>query len=251
MPQNLLVRSTPLRFKNPPIIEAVIGIYVPELPDSILKAFQDASSQLSELGFVDQAPRMHHNFNIELEAGSSSLERKELGYQYIRPDRSFAAQFLKNGFLFSQIGSYSTWEEFTLLAKTLWDIYQSIVGATEVVSFQVRYINKLFIPTMKDWENYIRIYPYLPPEVPQGISEYFSRIVMPIENPPGQLTHQQAILPPEREGHLTMLFDNDFQFSGLGLPISSLWSRIDEVRGLKDNYFDYFLTPLMKESFNA
>jgi hypothetical protein len=48
-----------------------------------------------------------------------------------------------------------------------------------------------------------------------------------------------------------MLLDNDFQFSAIGVPLSAVWEKIDEVRTVKDEYFDKFLTPLMKESFNA
>jgi len=251
MTERLSAQPGRLHFKKPPIVEAVIGIAVPELPESVIEDFKNAASRMKSLGFEVQVPRMHHNFNINVEAGDSSLEKKELGFQYFRPDRSFAVQFLRNGFLFSQLGSYTNWEDFTGLAKELWNVYQEIVGVTEIASFQVRYINKLFIPEMKEWEKYINVYPYLPADVPQLISEYFARIVMPIERPPGRLTHQQAVLPPERDGFLTFLFDNDFQFSGLGLSVSSLWSKIDEVRVIKDDYFDRFLTPLMKESFNA
>jgi uncharacterized protein (TIGR04255 family) len=77
------------------------------------------------------------------------------------------------------------------------------------------------------------------------------RLAMQITNPPGRLTHQQTFLPPEREGFITMLLDNDFQFSALGIQLSSIWSKIDEVRTIKDDYFDKFLTDKMKESFDA
>jgi hypothetical protein len=83
------------------------------------------------------------------------------------------------------------------------------------------------------------------------MSEFFMRISMPISNPPGRLNHVQAILPPEREGFATAILDNDFQFSAIDTRISGLWTRIDEVRDIKNHYFLKFLTPTMKEQFDA
>jgi uncharacterized protein (TIGR04255 family) len=240
-------------FKNPPIIEAVIGIYIPELPESVIEDFRNAAAELSKLGYQSQKPRTQHKYQIKVEDGVSSFEGVDssIGFQFIHADQSFAVQFLRNGFVFSQLGRYTSWENFTNSAKELWNAYLKIVGSVELLSFQVRYINKLYIPEHQPWENYIKIYPFIPEDVPQDVFEYFMRLAMPIENPSGRLNHQQAILPLEREGFLTMLLDNDFQFSAIGVPLSVIWDKIDEARNVKDEYFGKFLTPLMKESFNA
>jgi uncharacterized protein (TIGR04255 family) len=71
------------------------------------------------------------------------------GFQYLHRDRSFAVQFLRSGFIFSQLGNYKSWEEFTHAAKEIWNIYLEIVGAVELISFNVRYINKLFVPELQ------------------------------------------------------------------------------------------------------
>ena len=242
-----------MNFKKPPIVEAVIGITIPALPESAIEDFRDAAAQLLTLGFALQEPRSNHDFQIKVEQGVSSFvgNDQQMGFLYVSADRGFAVQFLRTGFVFSQLGNYSDWEHFTGIAKELWAIYIHIVGSVELQSFQVRYINKLFVPQSEPWENYIRVYPYFPPEVPPIIFEFFMRLAMPITNPPGRLTHQQAFLPPEQEGFLTMLLDNDFQFSALGVQLSSIWTKIDEIRTIKDDYFDKFLTDKMKESFNA
>ena len=48
----------------------------------------------------------------------------------------------------------------------MWSAYLKIVGSVELQSFRVRYINKLFIPEHAAWEDYIRVYPFIPEEVP-------------------------------------------------------------------------------------
>jgi len=242
-----------MNFKKPPIVEAVIGITIPMLPESAIADFRTANAELSSLGFELQKPRTLHDFQIKVEEGISSFvgNDRELGFLYMRSDRGFAVQFLRTGFVFSQLGNYTDWEHFTGIAKQVWAIYIGIVGSVELQSFQVRYINKLFLPQIEPWENYIKVYPFLPPDVPQAIFEFFMRLAMQIDNPPGRLTHQQTFLPPEKEGFLTMLLDNDFQFSALGIPLSSIWGKIDEVRTIKDDYFEKFLTDKMREAFNA
>jgi uncharacterized protein (TIGR04255 family) len=242
-----------LGFKTPPIIEAVIAVTIPELPESVVESLRDAKGELSLMGFIVQLPKTKHDFQIKVEEGISSFEASDqpIGFQYIQGDRSFAVQFLRTGFIFSQLGNYSSWEEFTDFAQKVWSVYVKIVGLVELSSFNVRYINKLYVPDGQPWQYFIKIYPYIPEEVPQQVAEYFMRIVMPIASPQGRLSHQQAILPPEKEGFFTMLFDNDFQFSAIGVPLSALWKRINETREIKNDYFDKFLTDLMKGTFNA
>jgi uncharacterized protein (TIGR04255 family) len=234
-------------------MEAVIAVTISELSESVVSDLGDAKATLAALGFEVQVPRTKHEFQLKFEEGVSSFAgtNTPYGYQYFRGDRSFGVQFLRSGFVFSQLGNYTSWEDFTQAAKQVWSAYVRIVGAVELVSFNVRYINKLFLPELRPWQDFIKIYPFIPEDVPQEISELFMRISMPILDPPGRLSHQQAILPPEREGFATVILDNDFQFSAIGTPISGLWNRIDEVRGLKNDYFDKFLTPKMKEQFNA
>jgi uncharacterized protein (TIGR04255 family) len=234
-------------------MEAVIAVTVSELSESVVPDLGNARASLASLGFEVQLPRTKHDFQIRIEEGVSSFAGKDLpyGFQYFRSDRSFAVQFLRSGFVFSQLGSYTSWEDFTEAARKLWNVYLGIVGAVELVSFNVRYINKLFIPELRPWQDFIKIYPSIPEEVPQGFSELFMRITMPIEHPAGRLSHQQAILPPEREGFATVILDNDFQFSAIGNTMSGLWKGIDEVRDLKNDYFLKFLTPAMKEQFDA
>jgi len=242
-----------LHFKNPPIMEAVIAVTISELPEAVVCDLGDAKDELATLGFEVQLPRHRHEFQIKVEEGVSSFAGKDMpyGFQYFRRDRSFAVQFLRNGFIFSQLGNYTSWEEFTQAARQVWSVYMRILGAIELDSFNVRYINKLFLPELQPWQDFIKIYPFIPEEVPQEISELFMRISMPIQSPPGRLSHQQVMLPPEREGFATVILDNDFQFSAIGTPMSSLWKRIEEVRELKNDYFDKFLTSKMKDQFNA
>jgi len=247
-------KMTRVRFKRPPITEAIVGVSIIQLPPELVAMFDAGKTRLSDLGYTQSAPISQHQIQFKLENGklSSSPDSDELlGTRFISASGKHVAQFSRTGFIFNQIGEYSTWEEFTSEAKSLWQAYLEICGTVEAESFQVRYINKLFLPNGVPTENNVRVYPFLPPDLPQDIIDSFMRIKLPIAQPLGSLTHQQILLPPEREGFQTLLFDNDFRFSALQIPLGKLWEHIEKVRDIKDKYFVDFLTDNMKESFNA
>jgi uncharacterized protein (TIGR04255 family) len=241
-----------MQFKNPPIVEAVIGFTIAQLPEAILEDFHRASDRLAEMGYTEAKRRQHQNVTFSVVEGDVHTEMMQLGWQFQSQQKPFTVQFLRTGFLFSQTGSYTSWEDFTRDARDLWQMYIDLTGLTEVQMYQVRYINKLFIPEGVDWSEYVTVYPFLPPEIPQGVNEYFCRLVMPMKDPLGpRLVHQQALLPPEKMGFVSFLLDNDFQFSALGIAVSELWTKVDEVRDIKDWYFEVFTTKKSKECFDA
>ncbi len=120
-----------------------------------------------------------------------------------------------------------------------------------IAQYSVRYINKILIPLGEPTENYVSLYISVPPDLPQAIFEPYLRLAFRLENPTGMLTHQQGILPPEKEGFASILLDNDFSFPASDLTLESLWPAIDCVRDTKDYYFFNMLTDKMKETFDA
>jgi len=245
--------ATPRRFKNPPIVEAVIAVNIPELSISVLGQFHSMISSLADAGYLMQAPVTKHDFQISVEKGQSrtQIEDALVGYRFIDLNHKFSFQFLRTGFVFSQRGKYESWEIFTAEAKRIWDRFIHIVGSVEPISFQVRYINKLFLPVGRRLEDFLKLYTFLAPDLPQVIYNQLLRLTLPIENPQGVLNHTQAFLAPEKEGFLTLLLDNDFTFPLIGTPLSALWIKIDGVRNVKDEIFLQMLTDEMKETFDA
>jgi uncharacterized protein (TIGR04255 family) len=74
---------------------------------------------------------------------------------------------------------------------------------------------------------------------------------MEVAEPPGRFIHTQAILPPEKEGFVTLIFDNDFRFPVAGKSEAQIWEMLESVRELKDRYFVYLTTEKMRDTFNA
>ena len=77
------------------------------------------------------------------------------------------------------------------------------------------------------------------------------RLTLPINEPQGQLIHQQILIPPDKPNFSALLLDNDFRFSALTLTVEEVWDQLEKVRTVKDYYFDVFTTDKMQETFNV
>jgi uncharacterized protein (TIGR04255 family) len=250
---SLTTRDRPKRFKNPPIIEAIIAVTIRQLPESALVTLEGLSAPMSVLGYALEKAMTSHAVGFAIENGISNAWTGDepAGFQFFSSDRRFAFQVLRTGLVFSQLGRYETWELFTAEAKKVWDIYLAAVGEVDLVEYRVRYINKVLIPMGEPSERYVRLHISVPPDLPQAIFNPYLRLMFMLSDPPGTLTHQQGILPPEKEGFISTLLDNDFAFPASDLAPESLWSAIDSVRKVKDDYFLGMLTDKMKEAFDA
>jgi uncharacterized protein (TIGR04255 family) len=242
-----------LKLKNPPIIEAVIAIHVSELPGQTLENILAAAPSMLQNGYGEPKPLTNHSMEVKIEHGVSSLTGSDAihGYRFFSVDQLYAVQFNRRGIVFSRLGSYDTWESFIGEARKVWSQYLAAVGAIELTAFQVRFINKIFIPSRTEITDYVQIYPSLPSDAPQEIQDMYMRLALRIAEPEGRLIHQQTFLPPERENYTALVLDNDFQFSALALTYESLWEEIEKVRDVKDDFFRKCVTPKMMESFNA
>jgi uncharacterized protein (TIGR04255 family) len=254
MKDKMTVAAMPLHFKNPPIVEAVIAFEIPLLPPDVIADFQAGSSLMQEIGYLLSGPVTKHQVEIRVEGASASFGQKESsphGLRFGSIDELYAVQFNRDGFVFSRIERYDTWEVFRAECRRVWEIYSRISGVTDVSSYAVRYINKLYIPLEEDSEQYVNIFPKLPAGIPNLISESFMRLGLPIDSPKGKLLHQQILLPPERDGFSALLLDNLFQFPAIGLTQKEIWAQLEEVRQVKDFYFDQFVSKKMKDTFNV
>lgn len=242
-----------LHFKNPPIIEAVIAFSIATLPDSALEKFRGFAGEMAAGGFRQPEPLTQHEIQLKIEGEISSFDKSTtpFGLKFLSEDGLHAVQFNKSSFVFSRLGQYDCWEQFRDEAKKLWEIFSRATEGMEAVGVGVRYINKLFIPIGIDPAIYVRAFPKLPDEISTPISDLFMRVGMAIAEPPGRFVHTQALLPTEKEGFATLIFDNDFQFPTQGKSQAQIWEILEEVRELKDRYFVYLTTEKMRETFDV
>jgi uncharacterized protein (TIGR04255 family) len=242
-----------LKLKNPPIVEAVLGLYVNQLPESIIESFRSCADELRSLGYSRLDPLTQHEVKVKFEEGVSSFDGRDSphGLRFTGEDGIHVAQFNRDSFVFSRLGHYASWEQFRGEARRVWRTYSVAAGNPQVVRVGVRYINKLYIPEGAAADDYVRVSPKLPDAMSPAIQQMFMRLVLPVQNPSGQLIHTQMFMPVEKQGFVTLLFDNDFQFLTNEMTEDQVWDLLELVRDVKDAYFEDFTTPKLRDLFNA
>ena len=243
----------PLRLTNAPIVEAVIGVNIPRLSEGILEQFKTLSEHLAQWDYSGPFPVTESNFRLTIKEGQSSVVNQDFlfGWRFENKIKQQSVQFKVDGFTFSRLGNYETWEQFRAEAKGMWDLYFGVTGPTELSEYGVRYINKVHIPEGEEISDYLTVYPVLPANMPQNILNSFIRFGLALTEPQGLFTHQQIVLPPEKPGYVTVIIDNDFKFSAIGLSEKKLWEQLEQVRQIKDDYFCKMITNKLLETFNV
>lgn len=164
--------------RNAPIVEAVIDFRV--LRKEGLSSDRFANLRMAIGGQYSQAFPIHSieaQFVLSQErAPSSSAAAAPVGWQY-RAD-SMVAQFRVDGFTFSKLERYTTWNEVFSEALRLWEVYVRIAEPAEVVRVAVRYINRLQVPVPAQISDYLEAPPILPLPISQQLRQFLSRLAI-------------------------------------------------------------------------
>jgi len=241
--------SDTLHFEKAPIVEAVIAIDLEEmLGADCLGALRELGEQLNTSYPTIEEIRMGE-FEFGLGTQPKQVET-QIGYFFKSSDGKQIIHARRNGFGFSRLAPYQDWETFTAEARRTWTMYRKVIGPVKLRRWTVRYINKLSWPAGEPMEKYLRVYPYIPEDLPQELGSCFMRLQVPLGSPQGLLTQQLVALPPEQPGKVAFLLDNEFAFSPIGLSDAILWEQIDLAREIKNRFFVNSITDKMKEAFS-
>src|ERR1035441_7156319 len=138
-----------------PIVEAVIDFRV-------LRQEQVASETFASLGssIGEQYTKTGSIQSIEARFGvvhgkplDTSQTQTDLGWRY--QTATEIAQFRVDGFTFSKIKPYTTWEDVSAEAFRLWKVYVDAAKPRQVSRIAVRYINQMQLPAVKNLEEYL------------------------------------------------------------------------------------------------
>jgi uncharacterized protein (TIGR04255 family) len=241
--------TEPLHFDRAPIREAIIAIQVHDLPDSIVGELRTLPEKMNG-SYRQMTELTHAEFvgQIGPQGTTASAQQRFLGLQFQTADSKQLFQARLNGFSFHRLAPYENWGSFRNEALRLWKLYRDVVGPVKILNFSVRYINALLVPALGLLEDYLRVYPQMPPEFPQMLRNYLMRLDLPLEDPgtgEGILTITQTLLPSE-PGTASILLDNLFLYAALGAPDDQVWNKIDAVQAVKNRMFLAALTPEMQ-----
>ncbi|MCY1204298.1 hypothetical protein D9M68_356940 [compost metagenome] len=248
-----------MSYARPPITEAVIDIQVdyPSPPDI---ALYERFTKTVQASLPVSAPL--HLFEMGIEnnaAGSGALQVKSggapvtIGMRAASPASDRVAQIHQRGFTFSMQAPYAGWDAFSAEAQAVWTTFLELVGPQRVNRVGVRYINRIVIPQQRiEFEDYFRLYPAIPKDVPQDVTGCFMQLVMPQADlgPGANAIVNFAGEPNAVPGAISFLLDIDVYCNAmLEARTDLIWEHLDKLRVRKNQLFEASITDRTRELF--
>jgi uncharacterized protein (TIGR04255 family) len=221
-----------------PIAEAVIDFRVLRREGVVVNQFGDLTRfigpQYSQTSLMQS---LEARFGIDRGKPVSPTQvQSAIGWLYQKAGA--VAQFRTDGFTFSKLEPYTTWEDVFGEAYRLWKIYLEIARPLETKRLAVRYINRLRVPGPADLRDYLEAPPVLPPPIPSAMREFLTRVLVldSVRNASAILIQAlEASLDPAT---IQLLLDIDaFREVALLPEDSSLPEIFEQLRGLKNDIF--------------
>ena len=226
--------------KNAPLTEALIDIRVglPSVFDP--KDFLSLSNDISDK-YTKSEPRQLFTAAFGVEAGkpfTQATENKGIhGYICKSEDGKDVVQFRIDGFTFSRLYPYSEWETVLSEAKRLWGLYSMKCSPELITRIAVRYINRLDLPLpIKDFADYLTAPPLVPDSLPQGVSQFLTRVVIHDADLTANIV--QTMKSITKADNIGVILDIDvFKLKEKGFEESSIWPEFEKLRDFKNRIF--------------
>lgn len=243
--------------ENAPIVEALIAIDVQPLSENSIAAVE-AGSAVILADYPDSEPLTQVQVQFGFGPGMSSLHQEQsqqnIGRKYVSSDKRQLVVFRRNGFSFSRLPPYQRWESFRNETKRLWEVYRNSAGMIRVVSFGLRYINRVNIPVGRPVDEFLNLYAEVPNNADgslRTINSLYLRLDSTLaEIPTGRLIIQQATLPQQQTDSATLSLDFDIRVTpDREITDEYVWATLEIARDVKNQIFKESLKPEFMETF--
>jgi uncharacterized protein (TIGR04255 family) len=248
---------TRIHLEKAPITEALLDIRVnftnqPEVER--LKALEDLVSPR----FHFQKARFSGRINIKVEEGALHSEVTQSpggidGYFFTSADQKKIIQARLDGFTFSRLNPYESWEVFEPEARELWEHYLHLIKPTSISRIALRYINRIELPfdqnRQVDFKHYLKTIPEVSPDMPQLLANFFMRLVIP-QPTKGMVAIVTQAMEPTSGDHVPIIFDIDvFREAQFSVDTDDIWAVFKDLHAFKNEIFFGSLTARAIEIF--
>jgi uncharacterized protein (TIGR04255 family) len=161
----------------------------------------------------------------------------------------FQAQL--NGFTFSRLAPYESWNRFCAEARRLWQIYRDCLKPAEVTRLAVRYLNRLDLPGEHvEIKDFLLTAPEIAPGLPQTLAGFFMQLQLPIEDLRCKVLLNETIVEPVKSGTVSVVLDIDlFRTENLPQDEESIWNLYEQLHVKKNDIFEACITNRARELF--
>jgi uncharacterized protein (TIGR04255 family) len=235
-------------YSRNPISEALIDVQLDQLltvSSADLRAFGD----LLDGKYPDAKERQMVQTTFQLESGKpvQSQAISIEGFEFWNSDKTEVIQARKNGFSFSRLKPYQTWEQHCPSALKYFGKYREKFGAQNATRLAVRFINLIRIPETKiELRDYFNAGPEIPPALPQDLESFLYRVVTQYDaNTKAVITIAPGSQAPNSA--IEIMLDIDV-FCNTQVPISDGFDKIfEKLHIYAENIFEAYITDKTRE----
>ncbi len=245
--------------EHAPIVEAVIEIKSPPqvpwdedtIPDEVgklLPGYQllDSRSEYSQLvNFED---------NVPIPESMEKVGWK--GVRYRSDDESYIAAFNRDGFVFSRVGSYETWEKFSAEASRVWKVHKSLARPSDVNRIGLRFINRIRLPGGEvELDDYMYDGPKPPRDLNFLISGFLHKNILSVPGHAYLINIVRASSPSPSTGgdvDYAIILDIDVYLQEtFEVDDNRIQGHLEDMRILKNEVFWSSIPPALLESLRG
>ncbi len=187
---------------------------------------------------------------------ASQAKYQDLGLKGFRlqsQDKVQIAHFNRDGFSFSRLRPYESWDRFSEESFRLWNIYSKLAAPTQIQRLGLRFINRIELtPQHQSLDYYLVAPPKTASELDFPCVTFFHQDTFATPGYPYIVNLVQTIQPQQAPGGAgpALIFDIDvFSEQSFGLETGILSHRLNEMRWLKNRFFFGNIAPQVLETF--
>jgi uncharacterized protein (TIGR04255 family) len=235
--------------EHAPIVEAVIEIRTRiESPWEESALGEQLKAKLPGYPKIISQGEFRHE--VKLKPGKPPEQLfHDLGWRGLRlhsADGRYIAQFNREGFVFSRLQPYESWDQFKEEAMRLWKVHAELAKVLEVQRLGVRFINRITLPVGEvSLDDYLRVPPQPPGELDLPIMSFFHQDRLLVTGHPYAINIVKTVQPPQGSGSDGGGLILDIDVSTIE-PFEQRTNAIDkclaEMRWLKNKVFYSSLT---------
>lgn len=246
--------AVPRRLARAPITEALIDFRAIPQSGRGEDALKSIPARVQQSYPLVEERRVSES-QLAFEAGKPPrATSRDLGLQGVwlrSKDEKEVAQFRTDGFTYSRLAPYTSWEEILPRALSLWEIFVEVLRPEIVTRLAVRYINHLTLPQGQvELDDLILTAPKCPQGVPDQLGQFSTRILLAH---PEQKLHAivtQSIETGVRSTRPTLLLDIDaFKLEDVGISLGEVSPHLEALRDYKNKIFFGSLTDSFAKNF--
>ena len=241
-----------------PIVEAVIEIRARAsavLEETSLRT--KIEPKLTGYAFLDSL--REYQGEVKFEGGKlSSQQVQDIGWKGVRfrsSDEKHIAQFNRDGFSFSRLDPYVTWEQLENESRRLWDIYKDLAQPAEIYRLGFRYINRFMLPPGELlFESYIRPAPKSPHGFELPFHGFMHKDTLAVPGQPYAINIIRTVQQRDDSinSGVALILDIDvFTTQAFDVDNSMLARRLAEMRWLKNKAFFGSITKKALKMFRS